>query len=64
MVMKNVGAATTTSAMVEGGKMDVENDEFWESVRNVIEEKFKGSQDKDEVFAALKRGYQEKFGSA
>ena len=64
MVMKNVGATTTTTATVEGGKMDVENDEFWESVRNVIEEKFKGAQDKDEVFAALKKGYQEKFGSA
>ena len=65
MVMKNIGAtSTTTTATVDGEKMEVENYEFWESVRKVIEEKFKGAQDKDEVFAALKRGYQEKFGSA
>jgi hypothetical protein len=64
MVMKNVSAPTTTTAVTDGEKMEIENDEFWETVRKVIEEKFKGPQDKDEVFAALKRGYQEKFGSA
>ena len=66
MVMKNIGATTTTptTATVDGEKMDVESDEFWESIQKVVEEKFKGSQDKDEVFAALKRGYQEKFGTA
>jgi hypothetical protein len=64
MVMKNVGATTATTATADGEKMEIENDGFWDSVRKVIEENFKGSQDKDEVFAALKRGYQEKFGSA
>lgn len=66
MVMKNVGATTTTptAVTIDGEKMDVESDEFWESIQKVVEEKFKGSHDKDEVFAALKRGYQEKFGTA
>lgn len=65
MVMKNVASATTTTttATVDGEKMDVESNEFWEGIREVVEDKFKGSQDKNEVFAALKRGYQEKFGS-
>lgn len=63
MVMKNVGGTTTTNtATVDPEKMGVENDEFWESIEKVVEEKFKGAQDKAEVFAALKRGYQEKFG--
>ena len=69
MIMKNVGSTTTTttttsSGSQDGEKMEIENDEFWEGVRNVIEEKFKGGQDKEEVFAALKRGFQDKFGPA
>jgi hypothetical protein len=65
MVMKNVGGKTNTvsSSQETGGelKMEVDNDEFWESVKKVIGEKFKGGQDKDEVFAALKKGFHDKF---
>lgn len=66
MVMKNVSSttSTTSNASQEGDKIEVENEEFWESIRKVIGEKFKGGQDKDEVFAALKNGFQDKFGTA
>ena len=67
MVMKSVSSSTTTtsttsSASQEGEKMVVENDEFWESIRAVVMDKFKGTQDKEEVFKALKGGFGEKFG--
>ena|SRR5271170_5004987 len=76
MVMKNVAASTPStggsaasaaasgSAEGESEKMVVEMDEFWEGIREVIKEKFKGSQDEDEVFDSFKRGYLDKFGHA
>ena len=67
MVMKGVGSSTTTtntssSASQEGEKMAVDNDQFWEGIRAVVVDKFKGSQDKEEVFKALQGGFREKFG--
>ena len=66
MVMKSVGStpttSTTSSAGQEGEKMVVDNDEFWESIQAVVMDKFKGQQDKEEVFKALKGGFREKFG--
>ena len=63
MVMKSVGStSTTSSASQEGEKMVVDNDEFWESIQVVVMDKFKGQQDKEEVFKALKGGFREKFG--
>jgi len=67
MVMKNVSSDTTTSSVTssasqEGEKMIVENEEFWESIRAVVMDKFKGTQDKEEVFQALKGGFGNKFG--
>ena len=66
MVMKSVGStpttSTTSSAGQEGEKMVVDNDEFWESIQEVVMDKFKGQQDKEEVFKALKGGFREKFG--
>jgi hypothetical protein len=66
MVMKSVGStpttSTTSSASQEGEKMVVDNDEFWESIQAVVMDKFKGQQDKEEVFKALKGGFREKFG--
>ena len=66
MVMKSVGSSTTTSttssASQQEEKMVVDNDDFWESIRGVVMDTFKGSQDKEEVFKALKGGFREKFG--
>jgi hypothetical protein len=67
MVMKSVGStpttSTTSSAGQEGEKMVVDNDEFWESIQEVVMDKFKGQQDKEEVLKALKGGFREKFGA-
>ena len=66
MVMKSVGSTpttgTTSSASQEREKMVVDNDEFWGSIQAVVVDKFKGQQDKEEVFKALKDGFREKFG--
>jgi hypothetical protein len=65
MMMKNVESAPApTNSSQDGEKMVVENEEFWEGIREVVMDKFTGVQDKDKVFAALKRGYQDKFGLA
>jgi hypothetical protein len=65
MVMKNVGPSMTSGAGQESGeKMVVDNDGFWDGIRSVVMEKYQGERDKEEVFAALKKGFAEKFGSA
>ena len=68
MVMKSVGSSTSTtttttsSASQDGENMAVDNDQFWGDIRAVIMDKFKGSQDKEEVFNALQSGFRDKFG--
>jgi hypothetical protein len=66
MVMKsNTTTTTTTTTSSDGSdKMDVDNDVFWEGIRAVVNEKYAGQSDKEEVFAALKKGFHDKFGSA
>lgn len=65
MVMKNIGPSTTSGAGQESGeKMVIDNDGFWDGIRNVVMERYQGERDKEEVFAALKKGFAEKFGSA
>jgi hypothetical protein len=65
MVMKNVGSSSPSSASQESGeKMVIDSDGFWEGIRSVVMEKYQGKRDKEEVFAALKNGFEEKFGSA
>jgi hypothetical protein len=65
MVMKNVGSSSPSSASQESGeKMVIDSDGFWEGIRSVVIEKYQGERDKEEVFAALKNGFEAKFGSA
>jgi len=68
MVMKNISTTTTSmsasSSSQESGKMVIENDGFWEGIRQVVMDKYNGAEDREAVFAALKKGYEEKFGSA
>lgn len=66
MVMKNVSATTNSKSSTSqdaGDKMVVENEEFWEGIRDVVLQKYSGTGDKKEVLAALKKGYQDKFGT-
>jgi hypothetical protein len=69
MVMKTPSATNavtgpkTGAVSDEGEKMVIENEGFWEGIREVVLQKYSGSGDKEEVLAALKKGYQEKFGS-
>jgi hypothetical protein len=65
MVMKNVASTTTSNVgSQDGDKMVIDNEGFWEGVRQVVMDKYRGLRDKEEVFAALKKGYEDKFGSA
>lgn len=71
MVMKTPAATTTpgsagsagsANSAGEGEKMVVDLDAFWEGVREAVMGKYQGGHDKEEVFAALKKGYQDAFG--
>ena len=67
MVMKNASSPQSTqskSSQIEPEKIDVGNEEFWNGIRAVVLEKFNGTHDKEEVFAALKYGFQEHFGTS
>jgi len=68
MVMKNVAStsstsATSSSSQVEGGKT-TDNDAFWEGIRQVVMDRYKGAEDKQQVFATFQKAYGEAFGSA
>ena len=66
MVMKNVSSTASSKASAaqdEGEKMVVENEGFWEAIREVVLQKYSGTGDKEEVLVALKKGYEQKFGS-
>lgn len=69
MVMKNVAstgstsASTSSSSQVEGGKT-TDSDAFWEGIRQVVMDRYKGAQDKEQVFATFQKAYGEAFGSA
>jgi hypothetical protein len=66
MVMKGATpskASTSTSENQPEANMAIDNDDFWDSIRVVITDKYKGGQGKDEVFTALKKGYEDKFGN-
>jgi hypothetical protein len=69
MVMKSPSGTNaakgskTGAASIEGEKMVIENEGFWEGIREVVLQKYSGTGDKEEVLAALKKGYQDKFGS-
>jgi hypothetical protein len=71
MVMKSpTGSTTSTSAGSAGGasvasdqgeRMTIDLDAFWEGVREVVMERYPGGVPKEEVLAALKKGYQDAF---
>ena len=67
MVMKSanpsVASMATSSSQQGEEKMAVNNDDFWESIRLTITQKYKGTEDKEDVFAAFVKGYADKFGS-
>jgi hypothetical protein len=46
---------------VKQEEMVVDHDEFWAEILRVVMEKYQGTQDKDDVFAALKKGYEDKY---
>jgi len=67
MVMKTPAASVASgtagnAAAAEGDKMDVDHDAFWEGVKEAVMAKYQGGHDKEKVFAALKKGYQDTFG--
>ena len=72
MVMKNVTSSsttttttpTTTSSSRGGGGENMEiidNDAFWEEIKNVVMEKYVGKANKEDVYASLRKGYEDKF---
>jgi hypothetical protein len=64
MVMKGVSSSqsSTSNASQEGEKMVTDDDEFWTGIREVVMGKYKGPHGKEEVFGALKKGFDESFG--
>jgi hypothetical protein len=58
MVMKSLAQNVKSE---EKPEMQIDHDEFWAEIFRVVVEKFKGTEDKEEVFAALKKGYEDKF---
>jgi len=70
MVMKSVGSTSTSAASAtsavsqEGVKMQIDDDTFWEEIKKVVMEKYPGEASKEEVYAALRKGYEDKFKAA
>ena len=57
------GVAGGAVGRAEGERMTIDLDRFWEGVREVVMERYPGEYPKEEVVAALKRGYQDAFGA-
>ena len=73
MVMKSSGVnspvtpVTGTSAPSqsdEGDRMVIDDEEFWNGVREIVEVRYRGTRDKEDVYNALRKGYDDKFGSS
>ena len=39
----------------------IDNDAFWEEIKNVVMEKYVGKANKEDVYASLRKGYEDKF---
>jgi hypothetical protein len=67
MVMKSTGTPSTNSAASasnqEEDKMETDKDPFWEEIKKVVMAKYTGQSSKEEVFAALRKGYEDNFKS-
>lgn len=70
MVMKNMTSpstttttttTTTSSSRGEGENMEIDNDAFWEGIKKVVMEKYVGQVNKEDVYASLRKGYEDKF---
>ena len=41
--------------------MEIDNDAFWEGIKKVVMEKYVGQVNKEDVYASLRKGYEDKF---
>jgi len=66
MMMKNIPSSTSSASTSRAGAAgpDSEGEEFWGEIRRVVWDKYSGSNNKEEVFEALRKGFTEKFGAA
>ena len=66
MVMKNIPSSTSSVSTSGGGaaRPDSESgEEFWGEIRRVVRDKYGGSNNKEDVFEALRKGFTDKFGA-
>lgn len=63
MVMKSPSTSTSASSASNQNtdKMQIDNDGFWEEIKKVVMEKYPGQANKEDVYAALRKGYEDKF---